>query len=285
MQILALSGFLTAPAAAEPRIDIAPRHVDFGVQPFESETLRSFLVTNTGDTAVFVTVEQVRVGDDFSPGQVTSTCTLGSETRLEPGESCVHDVGFRPSEFFAGFELAILSVTAREDGTSHESTRRVTLTGFGVEPDAVGFDRVIDFSEPGEGTFDRRFFDRDGVRFTEGDFVGFVQGDEALVGPIRFSVYAPPDRAVVSFAPAVQGTAWYQLTALGAHDHVLASARVLVTQDTGVSPDPFGYVDLELPDIPAGTRVLTLTNEFVGSSFPHITHIDFAVAQIWLFAD
>ncbi len=71
------------------------------------------------------------MGDDFSPGQIESTCTLG-DTLLPPGESCQHVVGFRPSSFFAGRETALLLVAASDESGTVLFERSVTLTATGV---------------------------------------------------------------------------------------------------------------------------------------------------------
>jgi len=40
---------------------------------------------------------------------------------------------------------------------------------------------TFDLSTPGDGPFDQHFFAADGLVFTKGSFVGFVQGDDALI--------------------------------------------------------------------------------------------------------
>jgi hypothetical protein len=272
-------------AAAQPVVDVAPRRVDFGIRPFESETVRSFTVGNPSDLPLLITIDPVAVGDDFAPGLVTSTCGLSTPTILLPGEDCTHDVRFRPTEAFAGLETATLEVTVRSGAwTAH---RPVTLAGVGVAPGAR-WDRVVDFGDHGEGSLDPAFFDRDGVRFVDEGFVGFVQGDEALVGSsalgnaVRFRVRGPLASVTVSFAPAVQGTALYELSALGPRDRVLASTERLLTQDSGTSSATFGYVDIALSEVPPATRTLVLTGTFVGSSFPGIEEIPFGVSRITL---
>jgi hypothetical protein len=122
-----------APAAPLPALGVHPRHVRFGRQPYESNTLRSFHIRNRSRATLLVTVEQVRVGDDFSPGQVQSTCTLG-DTLLAPGQTCTHVVGFRPSEFFGGHETALMRVTARDDQGRVRYNELVRLSGTGYEP-------------------------------------------------------------------------------------------------------------------------------------------------------
>lgn len=132
--LVVLSGAIAplAPAvpADRPVLGIQPRHVRFGRQPFESNTLRSFEIENRSSELLVVTVEQVRVGDDFSPGQIESTCTLG-DTMLAPGQTCTHVVGFRPSEFFGGHETALMRVIARDEAGSVLDSKDVRLSGTG----------------------------------------------------------------------------------------------------------------------------------------------------------
>src|SRR5262249_11372011 len=40
---------------------------------------------------------------------------------------------------------------------------------------------VIDFSTHGQGSFPADFYNREGIVFTAGSFVGFIQGDDALI--------------------------------------------------------------------------------------------------------
>src|SRR5262245_53235350 len=118
-------------------LDVSPLHLRFGRQPFGSHTQQAFSIANTGSADVWVTVEQVHVGDDFSPNQPGSTCGLGSAsgpTLLEPGQSCEHIIGFDPSAFFAGREIATMIVEARDAGGALLYSRIVTLEGTAVAP-------------------------------------------------------------------------------------------------------------------------------------------------------
>src|SRR5215210_3779429 len=49
--------------------------------------------------------------------------------------------------------------------------------------------KTIDFSAAGEGPIQPDFFKRQGLVLTQGDFVGFIQGDEALNGPVAGSFH------------------------------------------------------------------------------------------------
>jgi hypothetical protein len=134
LALLAVLSFIAAPtaSAAKPALDITPNHVNFGNQPFESLTERSFTITNQSSETLAVTIDQVRVPDDFSPGQIQSTCTLIDPTLLAPGESCTHFVTYRPTPFFEGLEVAILRVTARDAAGNIVYTDDVRMTGRGV---------------------------------------------------------------------------------------------------------------------------------------------------------
>jgi hypothetical protein len=118
------------PPPSRPPIAVHPTHVRFGRHPFESNTLRSFTVSNQSSEALLITIEQVRVGDDFSPGQIESTCSLG-ESLLPAGQECEHVVGFRPSEFFGGHETAEMRVVARDLQGTELASQRVRLSGTG----------------------------------------------------------------------------------------------------------------------------------------------------------
>src|SRR5262245_3795906 len=129
----AIVAALALPAlAAPPVVSVVPTNVRFGKQPLETETKASFTITNQSDQTVLVTIEQVEVWDDFSPGQVESTCPLG-ESYLPARQSCNHVIGFRPSLFFLGRETSLMRVTAHdESGTVLLFDRDVKLTGTGV---------------------------------------------------------------------------------------------------------------------------------------------------------
>ena len=121
----------SAAVAAPPPVDVRPTQVQFGNQPFETETKQSFTVTNRSNGAVLVSIEQIAVGDDFSPGQIESTCPLTEPSTLQPGASCTHVVGFRPSRFFAGHETALMRVIVRDTAGNMIYTRDVRLSGRG----------------------------------------------------------------------------------------------------------------------------------------------------------
>jgi hypothetical protein len=164
-------------------------------------------------------------------------------------------------------------------------TRALLAGGFALvgllAPSTVASATTADFSTHGQGSFDQSFYRADGVTFTEGTFVGYIQGDDALVGSIAGDFKPKGSSLSARVAPAAQGTATYTLTALAASDKPIASTSVTVTQDEG---DPansgWGYFDIDLGQLPKRARAFTLTNTFVRSSYPHITTIPFGVSSL-----
>ena len=138
---------------------------------------------------------------------------------------------------------------------------------------------TIDFSQHGQGPFDQSFFS--GVSFAEGTFVGYIQGDEALVGRAAGSIKNGFKSIAARVAPAIQGTAIYTLTAHSSSGRTLGSSSVTITQDTG-DPEtgPFGYESIELGPLPRKASSFRLSNTFVRSSYTHITQIEFGVSSI-----
>ena len=164
--------------------------------------------------------------------------------------------------------------------------------------DTATFDTpfVIDFSTPPEGVFDPNFYESDGIVFPPQRcgsagctpwFIGFVQGDEALIqdpafGPVTATFTHPIFGLSLEIAPGIQGTATYTLTAFSGSGDVLATMSRTITQDSGDPEDgPPGYfaMTLELPETPAAS--FTLDSEFVRSSFGNNT-IEYGVSSITL---
>jgi hypothetical protein len=140
---------------------------------------------------------------------------------------------------------------------------------------------TIDFSQAGTGPFDQSYFSEGG--FSEGSFVGYVQGDEALIGPVAGTAASKFTSVSVDIAPAFQGTADYTIEAFSTSDRVIGSRTVRVTQDTeDPETGPFEYVTLKLGSLPKKASSFRISNSFVRSSFPNITVIDFGVASITL---
>jgi hypothetical protein len=138
---------------------------------------------------------------------------------------------------------------------------------------------TVDFSGHGIGPLDPSY--SPDIHFTEGTFVGYIQGDEALVGPVTGTA-TKFTRISAEISPAFQGTADYTVEALSSADRVIGSSTVRVTQDTGdAETGPFGYVTLELGSLSKKASSFRISNSFVRSSFQN-TVIDFGVASITL---
>jgi hypothetical protein len=157
------------------------------------------------------------------------------------------------------------------------------MLGAMLAPSAVANANAttIDFSTHSQGAFDQGFYQSDGVVFTQGSFVGYIQGDEALVGPIAGSFKPKVSSLSARIAPAVQGTAIYTLSALGPSGHVIESTSVTITQDSGdPATGPLGYATIDLGTLPKKAAAFTLTNTFVRSSYPQYTSIPFGVSSL-----
>ncbi len=141
--------------------------------------------------------------------------------------------------------------------------------------------QTIDFSSTAQGPIQPDFFQGQGLVFTDGDFVGFVQGDQALIGPVAGTFHPSVCSLSVRVAPAFQGTAAYTLMAYSSSGEVVGSTSVIVTQDSG---DPesglFGYFSIELTNLSQRAQTFTLENQFIRSSFPQNTQISFGVSSI-----
>ena len=140
---------------------------------------------------------------------------------------------------------------------------------------------TIDFSTAGEGTFQPKSFKKQGMVVTQGDFVGFVQGDQALIGPVAGTFHPSVCSISLRVAPAFQGTAAYTLRAYSGSGNVVGSTTVVVTQDIG---DPEngtpGYFVIELTELSQKAQTFTLENQFIRSSFPQNTQISFGISSI-----
>jgi hypothetical protein len=73
---------------------------------------------------------------------------------------------------------------------------------------------TIDLADVQQGPFDQSSFAKDGITFSRGTFVGWVQGHNALVGPVAGAVKGGFTSMSARVAPSYQGTAEYTLTAL-----------------------------------------------------------------------
>lgn len=149
---------------------------------------------------------------------------------------------------------------------------------------------TIDFSTVSQGPFDQSFFKKEGVVFTEGSFVGFVQGHNALIGPVGPS-HPAGDRVAgdvrggfatlsAEVAPDFQGTATYTLAAFRKGQQIQATS-ITVTQDTGdPTTGPPGYFAISIGPLSEKADSFSLSNVFVRSSSPDVTEIGFGVSTI-----
>lgn len=159
----------------------------------------------------------------------------------------------------------------------------VCVCGFAAQPAVAASpaSTTIDFSQAGRGPFNPSYFSD--AAFTEGSWVGYIQGDEALIAPVAGTAASKFTSVSVDFAPAFQGTADYTIEAFSSAGRVIGSSTVRATQDTGESETgPWGYVTLQLGPLPKKAGSFRISNSFVRSSFPNITVIDFGVASITL---
>lgn len=121
---------------------------------------------------------------------------------------------------------------------------------------------TVDMSDHGGGTFDQEYFKPQGVIFTDGGFIGYVQGDDALIfdqsnGITGLFAPAAVTSISVDIAPWLQGTWAYRLAALDVLSNIIDSETILVTQDSG---DPensgSGYFSIELAGLPGAVGFL-----------------------------
>jgi PEP-CTERM motif len=139
---------------------------------------------------------------------------------------------------------------------------------------------VIDISALVNRPFDQTFFADQGLIFTSVMSLGFVQGDDALLGPVTGRFTRPVAGLSALVAPGFQGTADYTLAAFDARANLIRSATLRITQDEG-DPDNtgFGYLAVNLGQLSRPAHSFSLTNAFVRSSFPDRTFIDFGVSS------
>ena len=157
---------------------------------------------------------------------------------------------------------------------------------------------TIDFSTFGHGEYlDPDFYRRDGIAFPDqfcgsagcdGLFIGFIQGDAALVGdprrgPVSATFTRPISELSLLVAPSFQGTATYTLNVFSASGALVGTSSLTVTQDEG---DPantgFGYFEIAVSNPEKRVKSFTLTSVFVRSAspFPHVGVIPYGVSSI-----
>ena len=117
---------------AGPRLlDVSPKRLSFGKQPFGSLTKKTVTFTNASTETLQVTLD-AWAPDDISPGQPESTCPLGTLNVLAPGQSCTHVVAYQPSEFFQDRQTAQLNIRVYGESGEVLETHQVKITGQGV---------------------------------------------------------------------------------------------------------------------------------------------------------
>jgi hypothetical protein len=143
---------------------------------------------------------------------------------------------------------------------------------------------TIDFQTFGSGKpFDGNFFENQGVTFSPGYFVGFVQGRAALVSIgdasdmqiIRGGFTPAVTSLAITLAPASQGTAFYTLSVFDGSFNLISSVSLSVTQE------PFGYFVISLAELPAAARSFSLQSRLV-SSPGGINTMEFAIGSLTL---
>jgi hypothetical protein len=134
--LVAVTSVLALPVealASTKVLRVTPHRVNFGAKPSGSFTLKSVVVTNMGSETIALTVDVIKEWDDFTVGFDTTCLSFSEPERLAPGESCVVEVGFRPSEFFEGLKQdQILLLTATDPVTGDVlDSQEVVFVGRG----------------------------------------------------------------------------------------------------------------------------------------------------------
>ena len=114
----------------------------------------------------------------------------------------------------------------------------VGLIGLVLTPapaQARSVTHVIDFTKHGQGWFQPNFFADEGIIFddpvlyTSNWWVGYVQGDEALVNDVYASFKRPISSLSLQVAPSSYGPITYTLTAFSASGAVVVTKTVTVS--------------------------------------------------------
>jgi hypothetical protein len=126
-------GFAEA-AVAQPVLKPSTHNLNFGNQSFNTFSTKTVTVTNVSSEAVNVSVSSPFTPDDFSPGQIGSTCPLTETVVLAPGASCTHIVGYYadPNPPFLGHRRIELIFTATDASGATVDTQVVRVSARGV---------------------------------------------------------------------------------------------------------------------------------------------------------
>jgi len=135
MCVLATVWVSQAAVAAEKLVRVAPKTINFGTVPVETEVLKGATITNVSGSDLLLLVEGTRMPDDFGFGLLPgSTCPALSPGILAAGASCDVVVRFTPTEFFAGErQTAELTATLSDPATGELiATISIPVVGRGV---------------------------------------------------------------------------------------------------------------------------------------------------------
>jgi hypothetical protein len=140
---------------------------------------------------------------------------------------------------------------------------------------------TIDFSTvTPDAPFDQTSFKDDGIIFTDGEFVGFFQGDNALAGPIAANVRGGFKSLSVQVAPGFQGTATYTLTAFKRGEEIGTTSMTVIQVVGDPDSGPAGYFTISLDHLPKKADSFSLSNVFVSSPNPDLSMMEFGVSSL-----
>lgn len=157
------------------------------------------------------------------------------------------------------------------------------LTASATKADTVGF---VDFTRlPSGQPFNANTFLSTGVTFTAGDFIGFIQGNSALVSSyqnstthkVQGSFTSSVSSLEVTFFPAIQGTAIFTLFLYDSGSHLLgSSSQTLFTGPLGGG----GVLRVSLDPSAGGAASFLLTSSLVSNSGNSVGPIEFGVTTL-----
>jgi Abnormal spindle-like microcephaly-assoc'd, ASPM-SPD-2-Hydin/PQQ-like domain len=118
---------ISGSAGAPGRLQIAPEALDFGSVLLGSSLTKSFVVTNTGGTAVPITKSKPPIGGEFA-----AVGSLQEGTTIQAGESVTEQVAFAPAE--AGPAQGEWLINGEDESGLHH----VLFAGAGTSGSAPG---------------------------------------------------------------------------------------------------------------------------------------------------